>query len=501
MAKSVDEVASAAHLTLKKCQSPMASMETPFEAITQKGYIDNAGVGQRGCISRQKYSDKEAGDSDSSAIGQEAREQRVISPTPDTMSRRRRRSPLVLVLCCWCAVGGSGRRLPEVSSFAKEIVIPEEQVAQRVWPPVTEGGSFVYATCDASDPVYFREKRCNVSVETPALSGATFRDSCPVVVAPDGAGQEALSHLRVLPFGDERVVLSWLQAEWLGGTPTAKLKILDMSSCSSVDLALPSDAVPFVVSYGGTTMDVGLRSDVYCGATVCKLRLNASGEIVDGPSAIFDDVDLLFYYALTPVPADSEDDGFYLSAAYKDREALREHVFKVAADGSKTELMSFSPGHYSSYSTSRRMLSVCTSTGNTTVTCYQHYSALNLLTNRSLEFEDGPLQRWFQPHNLRDGGMLLATGRASDEQARRYDSFSVIKLSANGRKSRPLTVHGLDFACRRLEALLVVVSESEHDDDVCFNFSCSRGDALRFASKCLPRSRVVMSPRSPAVVN
>lgn len=393
----------------------------------------------------------------------------------------------------------NSRKLPDISSFEKKISIDEDRASFSIWPPVTENESFVYAICDVSDPVYFREKHCNVSIETPALSNATFKDTCLVKIQSDTADQETLSNLKIQPFGDDKIVFSWSQGEWIGGPTTAKLKIVHMSNCKFIDVTLPTDSIPFIVSYGNT-LDVGLRNENYCGSVVCKIRLNSSGEIIDGPTRILSDINLLFYYALTSIPTNSEEKGFYLSVVYNTEPELYENLFKINSDGTKTRLMSFLPGKYSSYSTSHDHVSVCTSTGNTTITCYQFYSSLNLLTNRSIEFQDQDLPRWFQPHNLRDGGLLLVTGKSSDVEAQHYDSFGVIKLFPNGRKGRALTIDGLNFTCRRIQGLFVVVTENDYDE-FCFNFSCSRSDAHQFASKCVPRSHIAMPQRSPAILN
>lgn len=312
---------------------------------------------------------------------------------------------------------------------------------------------------------------------------------CPIHIMPDNfEGTQSLSQLSLWSLGQDQAVLTWLQQS-ASSSSMAKLKLVNMRTCEVSDVPIPVERIRFAVSYADG-LDVVLHSKTYCSSPICKVSLNTRGQIVSEPTEISfkGQSSNNAFNPLGPVMDSSIGKGFYLANRFT---GDRSRLFRVSADGTSSQVTTFSIEKPYGFSTTHGFLSLCDSFSDTIACRIYDADTLEWTMDRIVDFHDKGLTRWLQPYNLKDGAMLLVTGRASDEKAQRYEHFSVYRLEANGQKHRKrLEVENLNFDCESAWAMRVQVSE-EQRDKICFYFSCAHRESdnnkFQFAYKCYPK--------------
>lgn len=416
---------------------------------------------------------------------------------------------LLLIILCSTWSFAEARILPGMTSFEKELSFRDKQIIL-AQPFITENESFVYAIC-APLLKTFDEKHCNVSIETPAFVNATYKDTCTVNFKPDNPNLETLSKLELYAYGDDKVVFSWSVRDRDYHPKESRVRIVDMSSCKSVDLQVPGEEVMYVATYQNN-LDVLLVNKTFCGGKSCRQTYNAEGKkIVDAKPLLQN----YKYKRIEPIKSRSFDKSIVALVSLEEDKDRLERVFKIAADGKGTELSSYDPRSVArvSFSDGYDLFGFCTVSANTRVNCRQYDAKVNIKMNVNVDFKDQAsfglgYVRWIQVHNLPGGGILLLTGSSSGPDGTHFQEFSLMKIHQDGKKDRPLAIDGLNLQCTRIQSLRVAVTEN-NVDEYCFHFACKRhlfaedlvSNDLQLVTKCMPRVYLTMAKRRASVMS
>lgn len=302
-------------------------------------------------------------------------------------------------------------------------------------------------------------------------------------------------------FTENRAIMVWHERPVQGSQfeiQNIRVSILNMAGCTATHLTFPIEKhglilLGNVVVYPDS-FDLTISNKAICGdSPTCRITYDVEGkQIAKAPFIPF------FTTVHTePVVVSSRAKGFY--ACGVDANSWRFRAMHVSPSGHGVNLMRVTVPdptkvHYA-VSNAHELYGICLMDQKRAY-CAQLDEDANVVMNATMRIP-GHAQdsKWIGVHNLKDGGILLLTGKCSGSKCRKY---KITRVSANGEEGRQMD-RELNIKCSKVPDQLSV-DVAEYGNDFCFYFACSHTldkngkvkSSVKLVSRCVPKSDLIV---------
>ncbi|KAJ8667678.1 hypothetical protein QAD02_009341 [Eretmocerus hayati] len=330
-------------------------------------------------------------------------------------------------------------------TFTRQIIfeeIPEMQI---------ENTTLWYVTCSS---VSANQKNCRITIETSDFGNVTHSRKCDTVLTSTAQGVVS-SRIRIYAFGLNKALLYWAEKEkrMVNEISNGRLLLnfrtihfLDSCSFSEAQIAtegsemFDSTIAKTVVVTHRDTFAVIYPNQTSCGDRWCKITFDSQGRNLEG-SVPFLVANLKESIYSHPMETRSGNQYFFAEVKKWDFNVdfwLSDSVGKMILLDSLSKINEKTFGD----STSNGLAGWCyiqLSRRNTTI-CSQ-YDARGDARMKQVSLDHGQNVELMKPYNLRDGGMLMITGRQKTSWL--YHLY-LTKQDANGKFYKPVEITGYE---------------------------------------------------------
>ncbi|XP_058801069.1 uncharacterized protein LOC131669893 isoform X2 [Phymastichus coffea] len=289
-------------------------------------------------------------------------------------------------------------------------------------------GNLVYALCDHQEP----NVKCQVVQERPPYK-ETFR-SCNITLIPQQKNGEIQSSIGVAALGKDRVILFWHEtgAEEYLKIDTIKMdhrcqiyeaKVAKVSLPTYIELHHTND----ILTYNDDTYDVIFQDVNRCGDKMCKMSINAEGEVIAEPTGYISS-NKQFISFVSPIATRSSSKGFVYTRIDADESTL----WIIKSDGKEKQLTKYKKSAISAVSAINNIITSCIKPDmNTSMTCtqYDEDGKMKFTTNVTSIDEKTQILRVY---SLAKGGFLMMTAKCETGICSNAASGQIIRVDANG---------------------------------------------------------------------
>ncbi|XP_003427797.1 uncharacterized protein LOC100678658 [Nasonia vitripennis] len=365
----------------------------------------------------------------------------------------------------------------------------------------SEANSFLFAVC--SEDKLPREMNCNVTIDTPILPwnvSNTHRQTCHLKLVGSEKGEvkheiTGISSLDRLT--RNRAIMVWWERRQDSQFKIQNIivSVINMAKCTTIHLSFPIEEhgmilLGNVVIYSNS-FDVTISNIAICKNTpTCRITYDVEGKQIGYPAPF---IPIFTSVHTEPVAALSPNKGFY--ACGVDSRSWRFKAMHVSPTGHGVNLMRVTVSdptkiHYA-VSNAHELYGICLMDQKRAF-CAQLDASANVKMNATMRIP-GHAQdaHWIGVHNLKDGGILLLTGKCSGYKCRK---FRIIRVLDNGEEEKEVDQE-LNIKCSNVPDQLSV-EVAEYENDFCFYFACSHTlntdgkikSSVKLVSKCVTKS-------------